>query len=80
MDKVNNFVDEKDKKYDYDIETLNTARELLGWSVDYKDANTLLNDACGNLYVLDLAYEKMVRVKGKIKNIVGYLKTVIYSC
>ena len=71
VNKINN------KKYDYDRETLDTARELLGWSVNYKDANTLLNEACGNLYVLDLAYEKMVSVKGKIKNIVGYLKTII---
>ncbi len=67
----------KNKKYDYDVETLDIARELLGWSVDYKDANTLLKEACGNLYVLDLAYEKMVSVKGKIKNIVGYLKTIL---
>ncbi|MDO4536276.1 MAG: replication initiator protein A [Clostridium perfringens] len=65
------------KKYDYDIETLDTARELLGWSVDYKDANTLLKEACGNLYVLDLAYEKMVSIKGKVRNIVGYLKTIL---
>ena len=65
------------KKYDYDMETLDIARELLGWSVDYKDANTLLKEACGNLYILDLAYEKMIGVKGAIKNIVGYLKTVL---
>ena len=67
----------KNKKYDYDVETLDTARELLGWTVDYKDANTLLKEACGNLYVLDLAYERMLGVKSKIKNIVGYLKTTI---
>ena len=68
------------KKYNYDIETLDTARELLGWSVDYKGANVLLKEACGNLYVLDLAYEKMVKVKGKIENVVGYLRTVLCSC
>ena len=67
------------KKYDYDMKTLDTARELLGWSVNYKDANTLLKEACGNLYVLDLAYEKMVKVKGKIENVVGYLRTVLCS-
>ena len=65
------------ESFDYDMETLDTARELLGWSVDYKDANTLLNDANGNLYVLDLAYEKMISVKGKIRNTVGYLKTLL---
>ena len=75
--KENNTKALKNKKYDYDMETLDTARELLGWSVNYKEANTLLNEACGNLYVLDLAYEKMMTVKGKIKNIVGYLKTIL---
>ena len=65
------------KKYDYDIETLDTARELLGWSVGYKEANVLLKEACGNLYILDLAYEKMVKVKGNIENVVGYLRTVL---
>ena len=65
------------ESFDYDMETLDTARELLGWSVDYKDANTLLNDANGNLYVLDLAYEKMIGVKSKIRNTVGYLKTIL---
>lgn len=84
FEKQNFICDDEDlslnnKKYDYDLETLDTAREILGWSVNYKEANVLLNEACGNLYVLDLAYEKILGVKGKIKNIVGYLK-VLLSC
>ena len=77
--KEDNIKVSKDKKYDYDMEILDTARELLGWSVNCKEASILLNEAKGNLYVLDLAYERMIGVKSKIKNIIGYLKTTIQT-
>lgn len=58
-------------------ENIELAKEVLGWSVNDKEAIVLLNKAKGNIYILDLAHDAILKSNRKIKNFMGYIKTVI---